>query len=104
MPEEIAGAGERRREPRYALNGPVEMRVDEPVTRFFRGELVDWSQSGFRVSHHNTELHTGQSIRFRHPRGSGLAKVMWTRILAGQIESGFLVLPADPFRPSGTAD
>jgi hypothetical protein len=50
------------------------------------------SKSGFRANHDEANLESGQEIRFRHSTGKGTARVMWTRILAGRMESGFLII------------
>jgi len=68
------------------------LTITEPGARQFEGELVDVSSSGFRAAHRLADLDKGQEILFRHGRGSGHAKVMWTRIVGGEAESGFLVL------------
>ncbi len=82
---------ERRREPRHAASGGVEFFVEDPMPARFDGELVDWSQSGFRARHRHTSLQSGQTVRFRHARASGQARVMWTRIRGADVESGFLI-------------
>ncbi len=82
---------ERRREPRHPVTGPVEFFLEEPLPARFNGELIDWSQSGFRARHRHTELQSGQTVRFRHAKASGVASVMWTRIRGSEVESGFLI-------------
>jgi hypothetical protein len=83
---------ERRNEPRYAATGAVEFTVENGRPVVFVGELMDRSQSGFRVRHTNQGLSTGQQVRFVAPSLKGTARVMWSRILAGQVESGFLIV------------
>jgi len=82
---------DRRREPRHPASGGVEFFVEDPMPARFNGELVDWSQSGFRARHRQTGLQSGQTVRFRHAQASGEARVMWTRIRGADVESGFLI-------------
>lgn len=84
----------RRSEERFAAEGQVMLSLDEPVHQEITGKLIDYSRSGFRAVHERSDLHTGQLVRFRHIVASGTAQVIWNRILPGQVESGFLVVPA----------
>ncbi len=83
---------ERRRKPRRAASGVIRLTIvgDDPLQ--FQGELVNISESGFRVRHHQTKLHAGQEVDFEHDRGQGSARVMWTRILGERVESGFVLI------------
>lgn len=83
---------DRRRECRRAAAGRVTLAFEDPFPRRLDAELVDVSASGFRCRHRCGELRTGQAVRFRHPAAEGEARVMWTRIAASGIESGFLLL------------
>ena len=83
---------DRRREPRIQDQGAVELIFEDPVTRCVKGELMDYSPTGFRAQHHDAGISAGTLVRFRHERAEGEAKVMWVRILPNRIESGFLVL------------
>ena len=83
---------ERRREQRTAAAGRVEMVLRDPLPENIEGELVDISPDGFRASHVHSGLRLGHEVRFHHPSGEGRARVMWTRILSGRVETGFLVL------------
>ncbi len=55
--------------------------------------LVDISAHGFRARHQCGNLASGQTVAFEHPFGCGRARVAWTRIGSGAVESGFYVLP-----------
>jgi hypothetical protein len=44
------------------------------------------------MSHDCTVLHSGQVVDFAYIEAKGRAQVMWTRILAGGVETGFLVM------------
>ena len=83
---------EQRKENREPAQGEVWLAVEGPDSREFRGSLIDCSKSGFRASHSNTSLSTGQHVHFRHSVGKGSALVMWNRVLAEHVESGFLIL------------
>lgn len=79
---------ERRREPREAAAGCVELEVQAPPRRVIAGDLVDLSHSGFRVRHDDLELTTGNRVLFSHSGGAGEATVIWTRVFEGRVESG----------------
>jgi hypothetical protein len=57
-----------------------------------RGKLLDHSAGGFRAQHGCTQLTCGQIVEFRLMAISGVARVVWTRILGDRVESGFLIL------------
>ena len=85
---------EKRREARRAANGCVHVKFTDPQPLEIDGELLDISTSGFRMTHACTSLQSGQVVEFAHPEASGRARVMWNRILAGGVETGFLVFTA----------
>jgi hypothetical protein len=82
---------EKRREARRSGSGTVRVTFTDPEPLEIDGRLMDVSISGFRMSHDCTSLHSGQVVEFAHIEASGRARVMWNRILAGGVESGFLV-------------
>ena len=82
---------EKRREARRAASGNVHVKFTDPEPLEFDGELIDVSTSGFRMTHECTALQSGQVVEFAHVEASGRARVMWNRILAGGVETGFLV-------------
>jgi hypothetical protein len=83
---------EQRKEQRELAVGEVSLILEDARSIGFPGRLLDVSQNGFRASHKNTALSTGQRVRFRHSRRDGHALVMWNRILPRHTESGFLIL------------
>ena len=82
---------EQRSERRDPAAGEVWLTLEGSAVELV-GDLLDSSQSGFRVSHKYTALSSGQRVRFRHNKSRGYALVMWNRILNHQTESGFLIL------------
>jgi hypothetical protein len=88
------GAGEKRREERRVATGVVHVRFSDPRAVEIEGQLMDVSSSGFRMAHGWTSLEAGQLVEFSHLEAAGHARVMWNRILAERVESGFLVLAA----------
>lgn len=92
--EQVPAAGkadprEQRKEPRRRVRGTVLVigargEID--------GELVDLSESGFRVAHADASLEPGQVVRFCHREAAGKARVIWNRIMGGRVESGFLIV------------
>jgi hypothetical protein len=86
----VTGA-EKRRETRYPGRGSVLVRSESPGSRDIRGKLVDVSANGFRMAHDCTALTAGQYVEFSHVESKGRARVVWTRIVAEAVESGFVV-------------
>jgi hypothetical protein len=83
---------EKRSEDRKPAKGKVWFAPEGAGSSEFSGRLFDVSKSGFRATHSNAGLSTGQRVLFRHSRGKGCALVMWNRILDPNVESGFLIL------------
>ena len=82
---------EQRREARRRGRGSVLVRSENPGSRDIQGRLVDVSASGFRMAHECTVLTAGQYVKFAHVEAKGRARVVWTRIAAEAVESGFVV-------------
>jgi hypothetical protein len=89
-----ATLAERRREARVKAAGAVELLVCDPAPQVITALLVDVSKSGFRALHQNSSLESGAEVRFRHEFAKGKARVIWSRVLPGVIESGFRILKA----------
>jgi hypothetical protein len=85
---------EKRREERRETSGVVHVRFSDPRDIEIEGQLMDISSNGFRMSHACASLEAGQLVEFSHFEAAGRARVMWNRILAERVESGFLVLAA----------
>jgi hypothetical protein len=83
---------ESRREPRRAAEGSVLVEFRNPQQREVEGRLVDLSPNGFRMAHASIELIPGMVVKFSHSVASGEARVVWSRILANRVETGFLIL------------
>ena len=87
---------EQRREPRRAAEGEVRFQfgagMPESDAGEVRAKLLDSSAGGFRAQHDCSRLTCGQIVEFRLMASSGLARVVWTRILGDRVESGFLIL------------
>lgn len=83
---------EKRREARRLATGEVRVEFADPEPLEIDGKLIDVSASGFRMSHDCTSLRSGQVVHFVHVEAKGRAQVMWTRIVAECVETGFLVV------------
>lgn len=83
---------EKRREARREASGQVHVTSIDPQRLEIDGRLMDVSANGFRMAHACASLQSGQVVEFAHPEAKGRARVMWNRILAGGVESGFLVV------------
>ena len=85
-------AADRRAEPRQPAHGPVSLRLKSGARVAVRGQLMDIAKSGFRTRHGLRTLRPGQEVEFEVAGLPGRARVVWTRILGEQVESGFLIL------------
>jgi len=86
---------ERRRLPRVAADGFVDVSFDDPLPVTVRAELVDVSNSGLRASHDSKRLVPGLIVRLDGGAGSAKsqrARVVWTHVQDGRRVSGFLLL------------
>ena len=86
---------EKRRERRVSARGGLTLGWEGGPISPIEGHLMDVSVHGFRAAHKHAGLVTGQEVVFEHSGARGRARVMWTRILGSNVESGFLVL-GDP--------
>ena len=93
MPADRPDHADRRSEPRRPARGRVKLRPDDGPA--IAGELVDIAKSGFRAGHSLPTLLPNQLVEFEIAGYKGRARVVWTRILGPQVESGFLILPRD---------
>jgi hypothetical protein len=85
---------EMRREPRRKAEGAVRVRFADPKPIQIDGRLVDVSAGGFRMSHSCTALPAGQLVEFKHAEAAGQAQVVWNRVAAKRVETGFRVVTA----------
>jgi hypothetical protein len=83
---------DRRRAPRLAQAGRVELTFEDPTPATVEAELIEMSSMGFRASYASKGLAPGLEVRYRRADLSGRARVMWTHILEGNRVSGFLIL------------
>jgi len=83
---------EKRREERRQASGVAQVEFSNPRPVNIQGCLIDVSASGFRMEHTYTSLAAGQVVKFSHAEASGSARVMWNRIHAQTVETGFLVV------------
>lgn len=89
QPQPAANPRELRKEPRRQAKGAVTVRTARGEVA---GQLVDVSESGFRMAHGEASLEPGQVLAFSHREASGQARVIWNRILSGRVETGFLIV------------
>ena len=83
---------EQRQEVRRPGKGNIVVRWSSPRPQQIVGKLVDVSDSGFRMSHDCSSLTAGLFVDFAHFEAKGRARVVWTRIVAETVESGFVVV------------
>ncbi len=85
---------EGRREPRRKAEGLVFLtaRTSSTPALVISGFLVNLSESGFCASHRPEEISPGREVAFCHAAGLGVAEVVWTRVLAQEVQSAFAIL------------
>jgi hypothetical protein len=86
---------EMRREQRRKAEGAVRVSFANPKPVRIDGRLVDVSAGGFRMSHGCTALPAGQVVEFSHAEAAGHAQVVWNRVAAKTVETGFRVVKAE---------
>lgn len=84
---------DRRGQERRPAKGSVHLEFQDPIRHELIGDLIDVSEAGFRAAHSCFDLRLGQVVEFESQDRSGHARVIWNRISAARIESGFFVLP-----------
>ena len=92
---------ENRTEMRYAGAGAVSVWPEDSPPGEIEGRLVDVSAGGFRMAHWCAWLAAGETVEFAHAEATGRARVVWTRIANGRVETGFCVVEGSgrPYRP-----
>ncbi len=94
-------ASERRREDRVSTEGRLRLWTGLPLTPPVEAVLIDASRGGFRARHQCASLCPGDTVRLQWKEDMVHAKVVWTRVLCGAIESGFHILPESPVDGAG---
>ena len=84
---------DRRQSERHAADGEVVLLPESPQLVELRGNLLDVSETGFRVGHNCMTLASGQIVAFVHATGCGKARVVWNRVHGQSVETGFVILP-----------
>lgn len=92
MRSDLVRSDERRAQPRHPAHGTVMLHPRAGAGAAIAGRLIDISRSGFRAVHREQALLPGQELEFEIAGLPGSARVVWTRIAAGRVESGFLIL------------
>jgi hypothetical protein len=87
---------DRRAEPRLPATGQVRLRPKGFAAGNVPGQMMDINSSGFRARHGFPTLGSGHTVEFAYGSLQGQARVVWTRILGDQVESGFLILSREP--------
>lgn len=80
-----------RRELRTVCHGEVQLFIEGRPSPLV-AQLKDVSARGFGAKHGEIGLTHGVEVEFVHEFLSGKARVIWSRIADGAIESGFLLL------------
>jgi len=88
----VKRTSDRRKEERAPASGTVTLILFDQGRRELGALLLDQSRGGFRASHQCPELSAGAEVDFSCQYSAGRARVVWTRILGEQAESGFLIL------------
>jgi hypothetical protein len=88
-----SGWTEKRQAPRRRASGKVRLSQANLMMPPLEGRLLDRSDSGFRVRHQHLTMTSGQEVEFEVAGASGRARAVWTRIIGGEAETGFYILP-----------
>lgn len=88
-------AADRRSEARQAAAGTVRLRQPGVLACAFNGHLLDTAPTGFRARHGQLALVSGQLVDFEFTDRKGVARAVWTRIVDGEAETGFRILPQE---------
>ena len=84
---------ERRQFVRTPESATVEISFADPESTVVTAELVETSQTGFRIAHSCNELSPGLEILLsREDRPAERGRVIWTHVLDGRRLSGCLRL------------
>jgi hypothetical protein len=81
----------RRTEPRVPAVAAVHFRQSRGPGSSFVGHLLDIAATGFRARHDRMTLISGDLVDYEFEGHNGLARAMWTRIVDGQVETGFRI-------------
>lgn len=81
----------RRRDNRSYCRGKVRFSIEDSSAQS-PAEMIDISSNGFRLRHSIRDLEPGREVRFEHRIFFGRARVMWTALVGGRTESGFLII------------
>jgi hypothetical protein len=82
---------DRRAETRRTEPGDVTLWLNGSALTV-PGHLIDVAKSSFRARHNAPTLRPSHIVEFELAGVSGHARVVWTRVLGDQVESGFLIL------------
>jgi len=91
-PRKHSSTLDRRIEVRQIAEGEALVVPTDFGTQPIAGQLVDASSQGFRITYGEPPLFSGQDVHFLLSQSEGLARVIWTRVVDGKMESGFLIL------------
>jgi hypothetical protein len=84
---------DRRLEERTVAEGEAVVVPSDLGSQLVEATLMDTSDEGFRIRYAGASpLFSGQEVQFLLLATSGVARVIWTRVLDGSAESGFLIL------------
>lgn len=83
---------ERRQHPRLPASGPVGILFEDPLPITIPAELLETSESGFRIAHDCDQLRSGLEVRLLRGDTTRRARIIWTHTLDGRRVSGCLLL------------
>ncbi len=95
VPPFRTAVSERRSHARLAARGELTFRPNQgSAAKLTRGQFVDISAGGFRISHHDTDLSVGQELIASYGFGDLMVRIIWRHIGKDQVETGFAILAA----------
>ncbi len=86
------GVPERRRHFRLPARGEITFHPNQrDAVQLKRGEFIEISVGGFRISHHDSDLRVGQELLANYGFGDLLVRVIWRHIFEDRVETGFAI-------------
>ena len=87
---------DRRRSIRKQADGIALLVPTNSTLHRVAGVLIDTNRRGFRARHGYSEFQRNDTISFLHRLREGTARVIWTRAVDQEFETGFEYLDPDP--------
>src|SRR5690242_13746013 len=95
---------DRRRSIRKQEDGMALLVPTNSTVHRVAGVLIDTNHRGFRAWHRYSEFQQNDTVSFIHRLREGTARVIWTRAVNQEFETGFEYLDPGPGRITSPRD